>query len=152
VTIVSARLALLGTFAALLVSCRSARETYREVVGPEPGRHRVTVTHLALSESDFTNSALSTPKPVQIRVLKDGAEVLTQRVEGYRGPKDPGVAFEIDYDAQARYEFQIEEIVVMTEGKTWKWSSSKPGEWIFDDQRKNFGAGSSIEFRDEKIK
>jgi hypothetical protein len=104
-----------------------------------------------MSESDFTNSALGTPKPVQIRVLKDGAEVLSQRVEGYRGPKDPGVAFEIDYNAQSRYEFKIEEITVITEGKKWQWASTAPGEWIFDDERKNFGSGSSIEFRDEKI-
>jgi len=136
----------------LLVGCQTAKEAYREAAGPEVGRHRVTITNLAMSETDFTNSAVGTPKPVLIRVLKDGSEVYAERVEGYRGQKDPGVAFEIDYSPQSRYEFKIDEIVVMTAGKTWNWSSSSPGQWIFDDARKDFGAGSSIQFRDEKVR
>ena len=67
------------------------------------------------------------------------------------GHQDPGVSFEIDYDPRSRYEFKIDEVADVTSGREWNWASAKPGEWIFDEKRKNFGAGSSIEFRDEKV-
>ena len=145
------RISALILCAGLLAGCRTAKEAYHEIAGPESGRHRITVTQLALSETDFTDSALGNPKPIRIRALKDGAEVFSTRVEGYRGPKDPGVSFEIDYDPRSRYEFKIDEVSVVTSGREWNWASAKPGEWIFDAKRKNFGAGSSIEFRDEKV-
>lgn len=143
---------LAASLAAVALSCGKAEKVYREIAGPEPGRYRVTITTLAMSESDFTNSALGTPKPVKLSVLKDGGEVFSRKVEGYRGPKDPGISFEVDYDSSSRYELKIEEVALVTTGKTWNWQSAEPGNWIFDEGRKNFGSGSSIEFRDEKVR
>jgi hypothetical protein len=145
------RVACLTLLLASVVGCQTAKDTYRGVVGPEAGRHRVTVTNLALSESDFTKSALGGPMDIEIRALKDGAEMFKTKVEGFRGPKALGTAFEIDYDSHSRYEFKIDEVEVISTGHHWSWSSTEPGNWIFGGDRKNFGLGSSIEFRDEKV-
>jgi hypothetical protein len=84
------RVACISLLLASAVGCQTAKDTYRGVVGPEAGRHRVTVTNLALSESDFTKSALGSPKDIEIRALKDGAEIFKTKVEGFRGPKALG--------------------------------------------------------------
>ena len=131
--------------------CNSTGNAVRAIAGPEAGRHRITIASLALSESDFTKSALGGPKDFEIRALKDGAEVYKTKVAGFRGPKSMGTTFEVDYDPQARYEFKIDEISVISAGAHWSWSSTQPGNWIFGKDRKNFGSGSSIEFRDEKV-
>jgi len=131
--------------------CKSGERAYRAVAGPEAGRHRITIAGLAVSESDFSNSALGGPKDIEIRALKDGAEIFKTKLAGYRGPKAVGTTFEIDYDPQSRYEFKIDEVEVVSTGHHWSWSSTEPGNWIFGRARKNFGSGSSIEFRDEKV-
>lgn len=137
--------------ASAVSGCNSTGRAIRAVAGPELGRHRVTVASLALSESDFTNSALGGPKDVEIRALKDGTEVFKTKVAGFRGPKAIASTFELDYEPQARYEFKIDEVTVVSAGRQWAWSSNASGNWIFDQGRKNFGSGSSIEFRDEKV-
>ena len=137
--------------AVAITGCQSGGQAYRAVAGPEVGRHRVTIVNLALSESDFSKSALGGPKDFEIRALKDGAEIFKAKVPGFRGPKALGTSFEMDYDPNARYEFKIDEVVVVSDGRRWSWSSTAPGNWIFDRGRKNFGSGSSIEFRDEKV-
>jgi hypothetical protein len=103
-----------------------------------------------MSESDFTNAALGGPKDIEIRALREGVEVFKTQTHGFRGPKTLGTTFEVDYDSNARYEFKIDEVTLISPGSHWLWSSSRPGNWIFDGRR-TFGSGSSIRFVDQKV-
>src|SRR5206468_3024384 len=86
----------------LLSVCTSGCNSLPGIGGPGRGRHRITITELALSESDFTNSALGSPKPLLLRAYKDGAAVEIGRVDGFRGPRQVGLSFELDYDPNSR--------------------------------------------------
>jgi hypothetical protein len=139
--------ALASLTAAIFVVACGGRPSF---IGPERGRHRITISEIALSDSDFTKSALGNPRAIELHAYKDGADVLVGKLPGFRGPKQPGLTFEIDYEPKSRYEFKILETQMLTEPQSWQWSSTEPGNWIFEGRR-TFGSGSSIEFRDEKV-
>lgn len=134
----------------MLSACNSPAPVKKKV-GPEPGRHKITITRLALSDSDFTLTAFGNPRDIDLFVAKDGARKKIGTIDGYRGPKDQTISFEIDYDPVSRYEFVLEETAMMGQAKKWSIFSEKPGGWPFS-QSSSFGAGSSITFVDTKVR
>lgn len=135
----------------LLFSACSSPAPVAKKGGPELGRHKITITRLALSDSDFTLTAFGNPREIELYAARDGARIKVGAIPGFRGPKDVKISFEMDYDPASRYEFTIEETKVLGQAKTWNFSQNQPGGWIFS-RGGPFGSGSSIVFVDEKVR
>lgn len=142
-------LAVAGLFC-LFSGCTSPTPIAQKM-GPEPGRHMITITRLALSESDFSLTAFGNPREIDLYAARDGARTKVGTIRGFRGPKDVNISFEMDYDPASRYEFTIEETAIMGQAKRWNFSNNQPGVWIFS-RGGPFGSGSSIAFLDEKVR
>lgn len=143
-------------FCLALCACEKSPEPQKATpipmpTGPIPGRHKITVTKLALSGNDFSLTAFGNPREIELYAAKDGERKQVGKISGFRGPKDLNLTFELDYDPNSRYEFMIEETVLMGQGKKWNLSGSQPGNWPFA-KGGPFGTGSSIVFVDEKVR